>query len=206
MKKIQFIPQHIPNFDEADIRSIQLPLKNNWVSEGPETKLFEENYRKFIGTKYAIATTSGTSALFLALSSCKLKPSDEVIVPNITFVATANAVKLAGAKPVLADIDSNTFTLSLDSIKLKITKQTKCIILVHLNGRGSNIEETSEFCQKNNLFMIEDAAQALGSKYKKKYLGSFGYAGAFSLSPPKIITTGQGGVITTDKKYVYENF
>ena len=189
----------MPTFTASDLKSILSPLKKNWVSEGPETKIFETNFKNFINVKYATATTSGTSALFLALCCFKLKPKDEVIIPSLTFIATANAVKLAGAKPVLADIDKSTFTISLDSIKEKITNKTKGIIPVHLNGRSSDLNELSEFCKSKNLFLIEDAAQSLGSKFNKKYLGSFGDASAFSFSPPKIITTGQGGIVVTNK-------
>jgi len=197
-KPKKFIPVHKPIFDKDDVYGISKVIRSDWISEGKETKKFEENFRKFIGTKYAVTTTSGTTALFLALAACGIKKDVEVIIPNLTFAATANAVKLLGAKPILAEIDENTFTLSLESLKKKITRKTKAVIPVHLNGRSPDLEELIEICKKKDLKIIEDAAQALGSKYKKKYLGSFGDAAAFSFSPPKIITLGQGGIVTTN--------
>lgn len=203
-KNMKIIPQHAPLFDKFDAKAVHKVIQSGWVSEGPETKRFEESFRKFIGTKYAIATTNGTSAIFLALSACGIKANDQVIVPNLTFVATANAVKLLGAKPVLAEINENDFTISIKSIKKKITNKTKAVIPVHLNGRSTNLDELKEICKKFDLKMIEDSSQSLGSKYKKKYLGSKGDANAFSLSAPKIITTGQGGMVTTNKFEVFD--
>jgi len=201
-KKI--ILQHKPIFDQNDAKAIARTIKNDWVSEGPETKKFQENYRKFVGTKYAIATTSGTTAIFLALMGAGIKQEDEVIIPNTTFIATASAVKLLGAKPVLAEVDENNFTISLTSIKKKISKKTKGIIPVHLNGRSTDFDELIELAKKFNLKIIEDAAQGLGSKYKKKFQGSIGDVAAFSLSPTKIITTGQGGMITTNDFEIFD--
>jgi len=202
-KKI--IVQHKPIFDKKDALAVQKIIKSGWISEGKETKKLEENFRKFVGTKYAIATTSGTSAIFLALAACNLKKGDEVIIPNLTFAATGNAVWLTGARPVIAEIDPNSFTISIDSILKNITKKTKAIIPVHLNGRSTNMNELAEICEKHDLKIIEDVAQALGSKYQKKYLGSIGEAGTFSLTPPKIITMGQGGIITTDNHEIFNN-
>jgi perosamine synthetase len=198
------ILQHKPIFDQNDIDAITKTIKNNWVSEGPETKKFQENFRKFVGTKYAIITTSGTAAIFLSLMGAGIKPNDEVIIPNITFIATASAVKMLGAKPILAEIDENNFTISLNSIKRKISKKTKGIIPVHLNGRCTDFDELIELATKNNLKIIEDASQGLGSKYNKKNQGSIGDVAAFSLAPTKIITTGQGGMITTNNFNIFE--
>lgn len=202
--KFDLILQHKPIFDRMDADAVANVIKSGWISEGKETKKFQENYRKFVGTKYAVATTSGTAAIFLSLSAVGIQPGDEVIVPNITFVATAMAVRMIGAKVVLADIDENNFTISNESIKKKITKKTKAIIPVHLNGRSTDLDELKEICNKFNLKLIEDASQSLGSKYGDKYLGSIGDTGAFSLAPTKIITTGQGGMITTNSFEIYE--
>jgi len=136
--------------------------------------------------------------------SLGIKKNDEIIVPNTTFVATATAVKLSGGKPVLTEINENDFTISLESIRKKITKKTKAVIPVHLNGRCTQLDELKEICEKYNLRILEDASQALGSKYKKNHLGSICDAGAFSLSPPKIITTGQGGIVTTNNFEIYD--
>lgn len=201
-KKI--IVQHKPVFDKADVKAVQKVIKSGWISEGTETKKLEENFSKFLHCKYAVATTSGTSALFLALAANDIKKGDEVIIPNLTFAATGSAVFMTGAKPVLADIESDTFTISIDSIKKKISKKTKAIIPVHLNGRAPDMDSLLEIGKKYGIKIIEDAAQALGSKYKTKHLGTIGDAGAFSLSPPKIITMGQGGIVTTNNKNTYE--
>lgn len=202
--KFGLILQHKPIFDEADAKAVAKVVRSGWISEGEETKKFQESYRKLVGTKYAVATTSGTAAIFLSLVATGIKRGDEVVVPNITFVATAMAVKLLGAKVILADINEDNFTLSNESIKKKITKKTKAIIPVHLNGRSADLVELQEICSKFDLKLIEDASQALGSKYDGKYLGSIGDTGAFSLAPTKIITTGQGGMITTNSSEVYE--
>ena len=205
-KKIKkVIIQHKPVFDKSDALALANSLKKGWVSEGPQTKDFQENFRTFVGAKYAVATTSGTTAIFLALISSGIKANDEVIIPNLTFVATATAVKLLGAKPILAEINEDNFALSIESVKKKITKKTTAVIPVHLNGRCTNMDELKEVCRSFDLRLIEDASQALGSKYKKKYLGSIGDAAAFSLSPPKIITTGQGGIVTTNSFEIFDN-
>jgi len=201
-KKI--IVQHKPIFDKKDAKSVYDVIKSGWISEGKETKKIEDNFKKFIGTKYAVATTSGTSAISLALMACGIKRNDEVIIPNLTFAATANAVKLVGAKPILTEIDDNNFSVSLMELKKNISPKTKAIIPVHFNGRSTNLDELAEICERHDLMMIEDAAQALGSKYKKKFLGSFGDAGAFSLSPPKIITSGQGGIVTSNNFDIFD--
>jgi len=198
------ILQHKPIFDEKDEKAVAKVIRSGWISEGEETKKFQENYRKFVGTKYAVATTSGTAAIFLALAGSGIKPGDEVIVPNMTFVATATAVKLLGAKPIIAEINADDFTISLSSIRKKITKRTKAIIPVHLNGRTTELDELKEICNKLGIKLIEDASQGLGSKYKGKSLGSIGDVAAFSLAPTKIITTGQGGIITTDDFETYD--
>ncbi|MDE2589507.1 MAG: DegT/DnrJ/EryC1/StrS family aminotransferase [Patescibacteria group bacterium] len=186
------------------MKSVADVVKSGWISEGPQTKEFEEKYRKFVGTKFAVATTSGTAAIFLALSGSGIQRGDEVIIPNMTFVATATAVKLLGAKPIIAEINKDNFTISISSIRKKITKKTKAIIPVHLNGRTTELDELKEICTMSGIKLIEDASQGLGSKYGKKFLGSIGDVAAFSLAPTKIITTGQGGIITTNDFEIYD--
>jgi len=198
------IPQHQPIFDKSDAEAVYNVIKSGWVSEGSETKKFQENFRKFVGTKYAIATTSGTTAIFLSLVGSGIKPGDEVIIPNMTYVATANAVRLAGAKPILTEIDPENFTISIESVKKNISKKTFAVIPVHLNGRSGDLDELYDMSKKNGFRIVEDASQALGSKYKTKFLGSIGDVGAFSLAPTKIITTGQGGIITTNNFKIYD--
>jgi len=179
-------------------------LKNNSPNEGYLTRRFEDKISKLLNVKYVIATTSGTIGIFLALKALKIKKGDEILIPNLTFAATINAVDLVGAKPILVDIDKKSLLFDLDSLKKKITKKTKAIIPVHISGRGSNIRELVKFSKKYKLKIVEDAAEAFMSKDKKKSLGTFGEIGCFSFSPPKIFTTGQGGVVVTNNLKYYK--
>ena len=180
-------------------------LKSNFVNEGKQNKKFEDKICKLLNVKYAVCTTSGTTAIFLALKALGIKYNDEVIVPNITFPATSNAVKMAGGKPVLVDVNPSTLLIDEYSLIKKISKKTKFIVPVHISGRGSNIRNLIKICKKKSIKVIEDAAEAFGSKYNKKSLGSFGLAGCFSFAPNKIITTGQGGVVITNNNRVFKN-
>jgi len=173
-----------------------------WLTEFNKTQEFEKIVARFLGVKYAIATNNGTVALFLALRAVGIKNGDEVIVPDFTMIATPNAVVLAGATPVLAEIEKD--SLCLDSKKLRRTKKTKALIYVSINGRAGNIEAVKRWCAKNKIHFIEDACQAFGSKQGGKFLGTFGELGCFSMSPHKIITTGQGGFVVTNSKNLYE--
>jgi perosamine synthetase len=143
-------------------------------------------------------TTSGTCAIILSLMSLDLNINDEVIVPNYTMIATVNAIKMLKLKPVIIDVDKDTFTINLKTIKKNITNKTKAIIHVSLNNRYENMNKLKDYCIKNNFFLIEDAAQSLGCRINGKNLGTFGNIGCFSLSSPKIISTGQGGFCVTD--------
>jgi perosamine synthetase len=153
---------------------------------------------ELLGCKHAVAVTSGTSALFLALAANGIGPGDEVIVPDVTFIATANAVSMTGAKPVLVDIDPDTLNLSPAEFKKNITSKTKAVIPVHISGRPVDMPAILEIANDHDLVVIEDAAEALLSKLNGKCLGTYGKAGIISFSPNKTITTGQGGVILTN--------
>jgi perosamine synthetase len=180
-------------------------LDSNFPNEGKFTRKFERKISKILKVKYVVTATSGTTAIFLALKSLNIKHGDEVIIPNITFPATANAVKLTGAKVILVDINPKNFLIDEKSLIKKISKNTKCIIPVHVSGRGSNIKNIIKICKKKKISVIEDAAEAFGSKHKNKFLGTFGQAGCFSFAPNKIFTTGQGGAIITNNKKIYLN-
>ncbi|MDA9626933.1 DegT/DnrJ/EryC1/StrS family aminotransferase [Candidatus Pelagibacter sp.] len=179
-------------------------LKSTFVNEGKQTTKFEKKICNFLNVKYAVSTTSGTTALFLALKACGIKNNDEVIVPNITFPATANAIKMAGGKPVFVDVNPKDILIDEKSLLKKITKKTKFIIPVHVSGRGRNIKKLLKICKNRSIKIIEDAAEAFGSKVNKKNLGTFGQAGCFSFAPNKIITTGQGGVVVTNNLKIYK--
>jgi dTDP-4-amino-4,6-dideoxygalactose transaminase len=167
---------------------------------GSITEEFEEEVSKFLGTEHVIAVSSGSSALLLSLLSLNLEPDDEILVQNRSWVAAAHAVKILGAKPILVDVEESTPIISIADLEKKITKKTKAVIVVHMNGRCSDLNQLRRIASDNKIYLIEDAAQALGSKFENRYLGTFGELGCFSLSIAKIIGSGQGGFIVTDSK------
>ena len=157
-----------------------------------------------IRDRFTIAVNSGTSALQACLYSLDIKPGDEVLVPSFTFVATANSVKAVGAKPVFVDIVRENYTMDPDDLSKKVTKRTKAIIPVHLYGHVAYMEEIIEVAKKNNLKIIEDASQSLGSKFKQKHSGTFSHLGCFSFYGTKVTTSGEGGAVVTDNKILCE--
>ena len=177
---------------------------------GREVEKFEQKFANYIGTKYCICVNNGTTALFLSLLANNIKEGDEVIVPVNTFIATAQAVSLTGAKPVFVDIDEKNYLINLKEIEEKITKKTKAIIPVHLYGQNLygqtvNMEKLKKIAKKFNLLIIEDAAQAHGAEFKGKKAGSFGICGCFSFYPTKNLGCfGEGGAITTNQKNLAE--
>tara|TARA_B110000008_G_C16977592_1_gene566636 strand:- start:1721 stop:2824 length:1104 start_codon:yes stop_codon:yes gene_type:complete len=203
MKKI-ILSNPVINLNTSK-KTLNNVLKSNFINEGKQTREFEKKICKLLKVKYAVATTSGTTALFVALRAAGIKNGDEVIVPNITFPATVNAVKMAGGNPVLVDINPLTLLIDEKSLLKKISKKTKFIIPVHVSGRGSNIKKLIKICKNKSLKVIEDAAEALGSKINNKSLGTFGLAGCFSFAPNKIITTGQGGIVVTNSLKLFKN-
>jgi len=174
------------------------------LTEHKKTREFERMVADYVGAKYASAVTNGTVSLSIATMALGLKREDEVIVPDFTMIASATAVILAGANPILVDVDPATLCLDLEKAEEAITPKTKAVIFVSLNGRSRDMSEVVAFARDHDLFLIEDAAQSLGSRYGGKHLGTFGQIGSFSFSSPKIITTGQGGVLVTDDEKLYE--
>jgi len=190
-----------PKFNDEDLREVSEVLKANYVNEGPKTKQLEEKFKKYLGVKHVICTTNATAALFLAIKADALirgVEDFEVIVPDMTMIATATAVEWAGGKPILVDVEKDRMTINIEKIEKKITSKTTVIIPVHILGRAAEMGQLNEIAQRHNLTIIEDAAGALGSKTKGKYLGTIGKVGCFSLQSNKIITSGQGGVIVTN--------
>ena len=175
-----------------------------WLTEFKKTREFEQMIAEYVGSKYVSVVNNGTVSLVIALMALGIRGEDEVIVPDYTMIASANAVILAGAKPILVDIDRTNLCLDLDLVEEAITPKTKAIMLVTINGRYPEMEKFVEFAQDHNLYLVEDAAQSLGSKYKGKHLGTFGDVGSFSFSAPKVITTGQGGALVTNNKELYQ--
>ncbi len=198
MKKI---PIAQPWIDDNEWKSVKVPLKNGWLTQGSITNEFEEKFAKFHDLDFASASTSCTTALHLALIALGIKSGDEVIVPSFTWVSTANVVEFCGAKPVFADVEKSTFNLDLEDVRKKITTKTKAIIAVHLFGLCCNISRLRKIIPKN-IKVLEDAACASGSSFNGNFPGSVGDAAAFSFHPRKIITTGEGGMITTNSKKI----
>ena len=194
-KKIEWWEPQV-GFEESKL--VLQVLDSNFLNDGEFTTQFEKMLSNLLGCKHVVAVTSGTSALFLALAANGIGPGDEVIVPDITFIATANAVSMTGAKPVLVDIDPDTLNLSPAEFKKAISSKTKAVIPVHISGRPADMPAILEIAKGHDLVVIEDAAEALLSKLDGKCLGTHGKSGILSFSPNKTITTGQGGVILTD--------
>ena len=192
------LPWWKPEIGDRELGLVTDVLKSDYINEGNVTEKFERALAARLGVRHAIATTSGTAAIFLALRGLGVGPSDEVIVPDLTFIATANAVHLTGARPVLVDIDPGTLNISLDAIARAIGPNTKAIVPVHVSGRGADMAPLVEFARSRQLVVVEDAAEALLSKHRSKFLGTWGHAGCFSFSPNKTMTTGQGGLVVTD--------
>lgn len=174
-------------------------LDTNWISSaGKYIAAFEESFAAFCGVKHAIATNNGTTALHLALVGLDLQPGDEVIIPTVTYIATANAVKYCGATPVLVDVCPDTMNIDPQTIESKITAKTKGIIPVHLYGHPAQMDVVNDIARKHNLWVVEDAAEAHGAEVKGSKVGSLGTCATFSFFGNKIITTGEGGMITTN--------
>ena len=192
------LPWWMPRMTGLEYGLIKEVLDINYLNEGDYTIRFENEISRLIGCKYAVSVTNCTAALCLALAGLDIGYGDEVIVPDLTFIATANAVTWTGAKPVLVDIDSKTLNISPEAFRSAITKRTKAVIPVHVSGRIANMPEILDIAEKYGIEIIEDAAEAFCSKSSGEYAGTFGKAGCFSFSPNKTITTGQGGVIVTD--------
>ena len=201
MKRINQIE---PWIGEEEKRAMMEYLNSGgWLTEFEKTREFERMIADYVGSKYACAVNNGTISLIIALLALGIGHGGEVIVPDFTMIATANAVTLVGAKPILVDIDPTNLCLDLEKTEEAITPRTKAIMYVSLNGRCHDMGKIVALARKYNLYLIEDAAQSLGSRYKGKHLGTFGEIGSFSFSFPKIITTGQGGALVTDNEELF---
>lgn len=200
----EFLPYGTQSIDEKEINEVIDSLKSNWITTGPKMRLFEENFKKYIGSKFAVAVNSGTAALHISTSSINIKPGDEVITTPLTFVASANCVVYRGGTPIFADIKKNTYNIDTEEVKRKITSKTKAIIPVHFAGQPCDMDEISEIAKENDLMVIEDAAHAIDAKYKGKKIGTLSDLTIFSFHPVKNITTAEGGMVTTNDDNLYE--
>ena len=192
------IPWWQPETGVEERERVLAVLASNYLNDGDITTEFERRMAAALGAKHAVATTSGTAAIFLSLAAHGIGRGDEVIVPDVTFIATANAVTLAGATPVLVDVDPERLTMNPEAFAAAVTTRTRAVIPVHVSGRAAAIERIVEIATARGIAVIEDAAEALRSRHRGRCLGTFGRSGCFSFSPNKTITTGQGGLVITD--------
>ncbi len=195
------IPMAKPLIGEEEKRAVSEVLESGMLAQGKKVREFELSFADFLGVKHAIAISNGTTALHAALLAHNLGPGDEVITTPFSFVATANAIRMTGAKPVFVDIEEGSFNLNPQLIESAITPWTKAIMPVHLFGLPARMDLIQEIAQKHNLLVIEDACQAHGAEFQGRKVGSFG-TGCFSFYPTKNMTTGEGGMITTDNEEV----
>ncbi len=202
---MDFIPVSEPCLGKEERDNLIDCIDSGWISSlGKYISIFENNFSKYCGKKYGVAVFNGTVAIQLALKALNIGPGDEVIVPNLTFIATANAVSYTGAKPVFADSETKTWNIDSEKIKAAITGKTKAIIIVHLYGHPADIDSIMKIAKDHSLYVIEDAAEAHGAEYKGKKVGGFGIISCFSFYANKTITTGEGGICLTDDRQLYD--
>ena len=191
------IPIARPLLDEAELNAVAEPLADGWVVQGPRVRAFEDRFAAFVGAPHAIAVSSCTTALHLALVALGIGPGDEVVVPALTWVSTANVVEMCGARPVFCDVNSATWNVDVDALERCITPRTRALIVVHLFGRPADMTAIMALAEAHGLPVVEDAACGFGARWAGRHVGLFGVSGCFSFHPRKAITTGEGGMLTT---------
>ena len=203
------IPLYKPRIGAREKELVNDCLDSTWISSrGKYVEEFENLFAKTINTKNAISCCNGTVALHLATLACDIKEGDEVLVTSLTYISSVNCVRYVGAKPIFVDVNPLTWQIDENDIEKKINSRTKAVIVVHLYGYASNMVKIKNICRKYNLYLIEDCAEALGTKYQESLVGSFGDIGTFSFFGNKTLTTGEGGMVVTnndelaDKMYI----
>lgn len=199
------IPVAKPSVGEEEIDAVSRVMRTGMLASGAEVTAFESEFAGYIGTEHAIATSNGTTALHAALLASGVKAGDEVIVPSFTFIATATSVSMCGAKPVMVDVTDDSYGISPEAVLKSVTDKTKAVIGVHLFGHPCDIRAIQEICSDSDLVFIEDCAQSHGARNEGKRTGSYGTFGCFSFYPTKNMTTGEGGMITTDDSLLAEH-
>lgn len=199
------VPQFLPYIGNDEYKAISHCFEINWITEGPKSKEFSERLLDLTGAKYGVFAPNGTLALYLALKAAGIGQGDQVIVPDFTFIGTANAVEMAGAIPVFAEVNRKNFQIDAALAEKLITGKTKAIMPVHIYGTAADMDGILSLAKRHKLIVIEDAAQAIGVCYKGRHAGTFGNAGCFSFFADKTITTGEGGYIVTDDEAIYNN-
>ncbi len=199
IKRDSFIPYNQPDITDDEIAEVVATLKSGWIAKGPRTVKFEQEFAEFVGAKHAVAMNSCTAALHVSLLAAGIGPGDEVITTPMTFASTANTIIHVGAKPVFADIDYKTGCIDPDEIEKKITKKTKAVVPVHYSGQVCDLDRIYDIADRHGLFVSEDAAHALESRYKGKLIGNhLKGAASYSFYATKNLTTGEGGMLVTD--------
>lgn len=198
------IPQFLPWVGKEEYASIESCFDINWITEGPLAKEFNERLLELTGAKFGVFAPNGTLAIYLALRAVDIGPGDEVIVPDFTFIGSANAVEMTGATPVFCDVNRVNFQIDVASAEKKITPHTKAVMPVHIYGTTADMDSVMAFAKKHNILVVEDAAQAIGVRYKGRHAGTFGKTSTFSFFADKTITTGEGGMIVTDDEKTYD--
>ena len=201
---MDFIPVSQPSIGDKELAYVTDAVRSGWVSSlGPYIEAFEKRFAAFCGTRYALTASNGTTGLHLALLAAGVGPGDEVIVPDLTFIATANAVAYIGAVPVIVDIDADTLCMSAAAFERAITPKTRAVVPVHLYGHPADMDPILAIAERHRLKVVEDAAEAHGAEYRGRRVGALGHCGVFSFYGNKVITSGEGGMITTDDEALY---
>jgi perosamine synthetase len=199
------LPVMQPSLGGNELKYVSDCVTTNWISsQGEYVDRFQEAFAKFLGVPHALTTSNGTTALHLAMTALGIQPGDEVIVPDLTFGASANTVVHCGATPVFVDVNPHTWTLDPELIEEKITPRTRAIMPVHIYGHPCDMDAIMQIAQAHNLYVVEDAAEALGAEYRGRKVGSIGHVGCFSFFANKVITTGEGGMVTTNDPALHE--
>ena len=198
IKEVEPIPYYDTMMGDEEILQLQEVIGNNWLSEGPKTKEFLEKISDRFKVKYAIPISSGSVGIYCCIKALGIVPGDEIITTALTCIATINPISLAGATPIIVDVENDTFNISPDQIEMSITPKTKAILPVHLYGHAANMEKIQDIADDNNLYLIEDACQSFGTKINGNLVGSFGDCGILSFGSDKTFTTGEGGMILTN--------
>ena len=204
MKKFKyFIPVNRPLLNENDVSSVSLTVKSGWISSGSKIAEFEKRFANYTNKKYASCVSSGSAALEIAIKSLNIGYGDEVITPAFSIISNSNAIIKNLAKPILVDTDLDTWNIDIKQLKKKISSKTKALMLPHIYGFPNDMDKIQKICRLHKLYLIEDASEMIGQKYKKKICGSFGDVSTFSFYANKHITTGEGGMIVTNNKKIY---
>ena len=193
-----------PQIGDEEIAAVERVLRSRWLAHGPEVEAFEKEFAEYVGVEYGAAVSNGTVALVLALKALGIGPGDEVIVPTYTFIASATSVLMVGAKPVLVDVEWDTFNISVDEVQKAISPRTRAVIAVHLFGHPAEVKALREICDDKGIYLIEDAAQAHGAEAYGRKVGSWGHVSTFSFYATKNLTTGEGGMVLSNDKKIIE--